>query len=255
MTAQPVLEVTDLSVRYDGAGRGEALRGITVHIDVGDLLVVVGPNGSGKSTLLHAIAGSLEGRVTGDVRLGGRSVVREPQHQRARDVALVHQDPARGTAAHLTLREHCELTTRGGGREAVTWTQVESRLASLGTVLDPAKPAGELSGGQRQLFALLLAVLSSPRALLLDEPTSALDTRHQALVLDVIEEFARRPEAAMVLVTHDPREAMRLGNRLLVLTARGEALGSLDSARKAALDEEGLAEMLGRAALAAWKER
>jgi len=250
-----VVDVSGLTVQYrgNGAARRPALRGVTISVSEGDALVIVGPNGSGKSTLLHAIAGSVEADVSGEMVLFGRRVQREPQHRRSQWLALVHQDPSRGTAAHLSLREHCELTVAWTGRQAVHWAQVSQRLESLGTTLDPKTPAGELSGGQRQLFALLLAVLSAPKLLLLDEPMSALDARHAALVLQIIQEFSERPDAATILVTHDPAEACAVGNRLLVLNSRGEPQAALDAEHKSALTAEGLVKLLSQATAVAWK--
>lgn len=230
----------------------EALRGVSVALEPSDCLVVVGPNGSGKSTMLHAIAGTLEARAFGEIALRGRSLVTQRQHQRARRIALVHQDPARGTAAHLSLQEHCRLTAGVAERQPVAWDEVYSRLEALGTHLEPARLAGQLSGGQRQLFTVLLAILSRPSLLLLDEPTSALDTHHQSLVLDVIEEHVARGNHATILVTHDIVEALRLGNQLLVLGAHGDVQALLSPHEKIALDEPALRTLLTRATSAAW---
>lgn len=252
----PVVQVSGLTVRYDrnGSTGTDAVRNITFGVSEGDTLVILGPNGSGKSTLLHAIAGAIDAAVRGDIQVLGRSVRGEPTHRRARAIAMVHQDPGRGTAAHLTLREHCELTAATVGRRRVTWNQVASRLQSLGTALDARQLAGELSGGQRQLFTVLLAVLSAPRILLLDEPTSALDARHAALVLDVVREFSGA-ETATIMVTHDLSEARQIGDRLLVLGARGEVQALLERTAKDGLDEGGLRDLLTEASATAWTSR
>ncbi|MHB8502244.1 MAG: ATP-binding cassette domain-containing protein [Candidatus Acidiferrales bacterium] len=253
MTA-PVLQLTDLTVHYDSNGpvQRDALHRVSFSLKHGDTLVILGPNGSGKSTLLHSIAGNLSAQVSGQIELSGFSILKEPGHRRAQRVAIVHQDPSRGTAAHLSLKEHCDLTATHPGRLAVTWQQVESHLGSLGTKLDPTQLAGELSGGQRQLFTLLLAVLSSPKLLLLDEPTSSLDTRHRALLIAVVQNFAQRKDSAMVLVTHDLAEAQLIGNRLLILSARGELVALLDANEKSNLSEVGLQDLLTRATSAVW---
>ena len=249
-----LLAVANLAVRYVGDGSADiiALRGVSFSLDAGETLVVVGPNGSGKSTLLHAIAGSLRAHVSGSVELAGDPLLTRPAYRRARSLAMVHQDPMRGTAARLTLGEHCALTAARDDRRPVSWAMVADRLKTAGTALDPDRPAAELSGGQRQLFALMLAVLAGPRLLLLDEPTAALDARHGALVRHVIGEFSDRADAAAVLVTHDLEEALGLGNRLLVLSARGEPHVLLDRDAKSSLDETALRELLTRATSAAW---
>lgn len=256
MTADPLLRISDLTVRYNRAiPPREVLRGVSVSLDAGDCLVVVGPNGSGKSTMLHAIAGSLEGHASGAMALRGRSLGVEPQHRRARQIALVYQDPSRGTAAHLSLREHCRLTTAVAGRQPVAWIEMSKRLEALGTQLEGDRLAGELSGGQRQLFTVLLAILSSPSLLLLDEPTSALDAHHQALVLDAVEGHVAQGRHATIFVTHDVSEALRLGNRLLVLSARGDVQAALGPGEKARLDAPSLRALLAQATSVAWSGR
>lgn len=249
----PVLRISDLSARYGQSLSGrEVLRHVSLELETGDCLVVVGPNGSGKSTLLHAIAGTLEGQVTGDIELLGRKLLLESRHRRARRISLVHQDPGRGTAAHLSLKEHCRLTTTIPGRTPVGWPQVAAQFESLGTLLEPGRLAGDLSGGQRQLFTVLLAVLSAPHLLLLDEPTSALDARHQAMVLNVVDSYISAGGHATIVVTHDLGEAVRLGNRLLVMGARGEPVALLGPGEKKSLDKSGLKALLARATTAAW---
>jgi len=253
LTGGAVLVVEDLAVRYTGVTPARhVLQGVSLALGPGDCLCVLGPNGSGKSTLLHAIGGTIDAQCDGRVTVGGSLVTGKPQHIRARQIALVHQDPARGTAAHLTLREHCQLTTSIGARAEVAWATVADRLGTLGTRLDPDRLAGELSGGQRQLLTVLLATLSAPGLLLLDEPTSALDTRHQELVLGVVAEFIAAGKGATILVTHDPREALRLGNQLLVLGARGQVHARLSPPQNAALDIAALREILAGATAGAW---
>ena len=253
--ASPLLSVSALGARYPGNGSAgvEALRQVSFSLSPADMLVVVGPNGSGKSTLLHALAGDAPAQVSGTATLAGQDLLALPMHHRMRHVALVHQNPARGTAAHLTLREHCALTiSSGAGRRPVDWSAVAGRLRATGTALDPDQPAGELSGGQRQLFTTVLAVLSGPRLLLLDEPTSALDTRHSTLVREVIADFRKRDRSASVLVTHDMTEALRFATHLLVLTARGEVHALLDADRKSALTADALRDLLTAASATAW---
>ncbi len=252
----PAIQVSDLCVRYgrNGSAGTDVLHNVSFSVLGGETLVVLGPNGSGKSTLLHSITGELDGAVRGEVCVLGRSVLGEPRHRRARMIAMVYQDPSRGTAAHLTLREHCELTGAMAGRCRVTWEQVASRLDSLGTTLNSRKLAGELSGGQRQLFTLLVAVLSAPRILLLDEPTSALDARHAALLLGVIREFSG-PQTATIMVTHDLTEARQIGDRLLVLNARGEIHAIVEAKEKATLDDRALQSLLTEASASAWTRR
>ncbi len=223
-SAAPLLEVRDLSVTYDAgaAGARPALRGVSFALEPGDFLVVLGPNGSGKTTLLNALSGSPGAQVKGTIRWRARSVAGDPPHIRSRTLSRVYQHPAQGSCSHLTLREHCVFSQLVKGKRGVTWTRVAEALDSAGTTLNPDQHVRTLSGGQRQLFTLLLGVLSEPELLLLDEPTASLDRRYEELVLKTVEGYAADPEHVTILVTHDLDQAVRCGNRILVLTDRGE---------------------------------
>ena len=246
-----LLDIRRLTVRYRPLeeSRRPAVQALSLSIYAGDALVVMGPNGSGKSTLLHTLMGSADAELDGEILLMDTALDRQPPHVRARHIALVHQDPTRGTAAHLTLREHCSLTTAASGRRAVRWDDLNERLERIGTKLDGNRPAGQLSGGQRQLFTVLVAVMSQPAILLLDEPTSALDTWHAAKVIEAVQDFSTDSRAVTIMVTHDPSEARRFGNRLLVMSAHGSALVQMGQEQKGQVAENDIAELLARASL------
>ncbi len=248
-----LLSVSDLAVAYDRAGaRHVVLERFSLSLGEGDCLALLGPNGCGKSTLLHAIAGTVQGRATGRIAVDGRDLMGVPAYRRAAQIALVHQDPSRGTAAHLSLEEHCRLTAATGARRAVSWREAQARLRELDVPLDGARLAGELSGGQRQLFTVVLAVLSRPRVLLLDEPTAALDVRHQRQVQEVIRDFAAEGASATVLVTHDPGEALATCNRLVMLSSHGRAHLDLAGAALKGRTSSDLVQAMAEAIAASW---
>lgn len=242
----PALDVRELSIRYDGADGAlrPALRGVSFGLDPGDFLVVVGPNGSGKSSLLNALAGAPGIQVAGEIRWHGRSVVGDSSHVRARTVSRVYQDPAQGSSAHLTVREHCVLSQLAKRKRPVTWDRVEAALESAGATLQPDQQVRTLSGGQRQLLTLLLGVLSGPELLLLDEPTASLDRRYEELVLKAMEDYAAQPGHITIFVTHDLEQALRCGNGILVLTDRGEIGSHLRGADREGLTREDLLRAL-----------
>jgi ABC-type sugar transport system ATPase subunit len=194
-------------------GRAAGVRGISLDIADGELVVLVGPSGSGKSTTLRLIAG-LETPTAGRIRLGDRDVTDLPPQ--ARDLAMVFQSYA--LYPHKSVRENLAfgLRMRGVPREAIA-RRVERAAASLriDDLLD-RRPA-QLSGGQRQRVALGRAIVREPQAFLFDEPLSNLDP---ALRLETRAELAllhRRLGATMVYVTHDQEEAMTLGDRIVVM--------------------------------------
>jgi multiple sugar transport system ATP-binding protein len=191
-----------------------ALRDVTLRIPSGELLVLVGPSGCGKTTLLRLIAG-LDRPTSGTVRIGGQDMSGVPP--RRRDVGLVFQRPA--LFPHLTVRENLVfgLRLRRRWREPLPWERVEevARLLSLLDIMQ--ERPGHLSGGQQQRVALGRSVVRQPRVLLLDEPLSNLDAPLRAEMRRELHLLHARLSTTILHVTHDPQEALSLGDRLAVL--------------------------------------
>jgi ABC-type Fe3+/spermidine/putrescine transport system ATPase subunit len=214
VSAEPVLEVTDLTVEYDGTA---ALRGVSLTVAPGEVLALLGPSGSGKSTLLHAVAGFLVPRA-GTVRLAGRTVVgdRRPVPPERRDLAVVFQNyalwphlSAVDTVAYPALR-------RGAGR-AQARAEARELLDLLKIVhLADRRPA-ELSGGEQQRVGLARALARRPALYLFDEPTAHLDTHVRAVFLEELVARQRDSGAAAVYATHDAEEALGLADRVALL--------------------------------------
>jgi ABC-type sugar transport system ATPase subunit len=194
-------------------GGHAAVRDVSLEIADGELLVLVGPSGSGKSTLLRLIAG-LEPVTRGRIRIDDRDVTGVPPQ--VRDLAMVFQSYA--LYPHKTVRDNLAFGLRM--RRVPTHAIVErvQRVADslqIGELLD-RRPA-QLSGGQRQRVALGRAIVREPKAFLFDEPLSNLDP---GLRLDTRTEIAllhRTLRATMIYVTHDQEEAMKLGERIVIL--------------------------------------
>jgi ABC-type sugar transport system ATPase subunit len=194
-------------------GGVEALCGVSLRVDDGELLALVGPSGSGKTTLLRLIAG-LETPTQGSVGIGGRIVTDLPPHRR--DVAMVFQRPA--LYPHLSVHDNLAfgLTLRGIDAaerrrrvgEVAAWLGLETLL--------PRRPA-TLSAGQQQRVALGRALLRRPAVFLLDEPLSSLDAPLRWEMRRELHLLHRRIRATMIYVTHDQDEAMALGERVVVL--------------------------------------
>jgi len=254
--SEPVLELVDLHHTFFPGTPGEqvALQGVDLTVEPGGFVVVIGINGSGKSTLLNGIAGSVQ-PDRGVVRFAGRDVTRWPEHRRAAFIGRVFQNPFSGTAPHLTLAENLAIASQRGRRRGILrWGLGSARRARLGELLaamDPRlagrldTPVGTLSGGQRQALTLLMATLVHPELLLLDEHTSALDPRSAEQVVRLTEEIVERDGLTTLMVTHSMHQAVRLGNRLLLMH-RGRIVEDFSGARKRRLRVEDLLDHFDR---------
>ncbi|MDB5034488.1 MAG: transporter-related protein [Chlorobi bacterium] len=211
-------------------GRGtpnevRALREVSLGIDAGEFVVVIGTNGSGKSTLLNAIAGGFP-PDSGRISLNGRDVTRMTDHQRARHIGRVFQNPFSGTAPTMTIAENLRLASLRGipkrlsiGLDNGEMARLKERSAELGMGLETRleTPIGLLSGGERQALTLLMATLRRPDILLLDEHTAALDPRSAEQVMRLTERIVREHHLTTLMVTHDMEEAVHHGSRLLMM--------------------------------------
>ncbi|MBR2371168.1 MAG: ABC transporter ATP-binding protein [Clostridia bacterium] len=203
----------------------KALNGITLHLDEGDFVTVIGGNGAGKSTMLNMIAGVYPVDC-GSIVIDGVDVTRLPEYKRAKYLGRVFQDPMTGTAADMQIEENLALAARRGkirGLKAGITAKERREFRELLTMLDlgledrlTAK-VGLLSGGQRQALTLLMATLSKPKVLLLDEHTAALDPKTAKKVLDITEEIVGKNNLATIMITHNMADAIRVGNRLIMM--------------------------------------
>ena len=197
--------------------RGDLRLDATLEVAAGEVVVLLGPNGAGKSTLLDVLAGlvvadSAEVELDGVV-LDAAGTMVEPRHRR---VGLVPQQYV--LFQHLSVLDNVAfgLRARGTSRDAAG-TAARTWLARVGLADLAARRPAALSGGQAQRVALARALVTEPRLLLLDEPLAALDAGTRAAVrADLRRHLADYPGCALV-VTHDPLEAMVLGDRVVVL--------------------------------------
>ena len=203
----------------------KALHGISLDLAPGDFVTVIGGNGAGKSTLLNLIAGVYTAD-SGRIVLDGLDISALKEHERAAFFGRVFQDPMRGTAATMQIEENLALAYRRGKRRGLRWgiTNAErslyrEKLALLDLGLEKRMTAkvGLLSGGQRQALTLLMATLQKPKLLLLDEHTAALDPKTAQKVLDLTEDIINRDGLTAFMVTHNMKNAIRYGNRLIMM--------------------------------------
>ncbi len=217
-----MFEVENLALTFPGEhGDVAALAGVGLDVAEGTTLAVVGPTGCGKSSLLLLLDGLLQ-PTSGTVRFQGRSLARP--HPR---LALVLQDY--GLFAWKTVRQNVELGLRLRGRRDGR-AAADAMLAELGLAEKHAAYPRQLSGGQKQRVALARALVLAPDALLLDEPFAALDTLTRERLQDLVVELWRERRFGLVLVTHDIPEAVRLGQRIAIMSpAPGRITEILDN--------------------------
>jgi molybdate transport system ATP-binding protein len=204
---------------------------LTLDVDVqaaaGETLVVIGPNGAGKTTLLRALAGLLPS--TGWIRLDGVDI--GDLSAESRPIGYVFQDHV--LFPHLTARENVAFGLRSRGvRRGPARASADAWLARVGLAEHARARPGALSGGQSQRVALARALAVAPRLLLLDEPLSALDATTRASTRrDLVRHLADH-DGVRIVVTHDPVDALALGDRLIVLEGGGVVQeGTVDEIR------------------------
>ncbi|MCH5315430.1 MAG: ABC transporter ATP-binding protein [Eubacterium sp.] len=203
----------------------KALNGIDLQINEGDFVTVIGGNGAGKSTMLNMIAGVYPVDC-GTITIDGKDVTKLPEHKRAKYIGRVFQDPMTGTAADMQIAENLALAARRGKsrglKNGVTRKEKESYIdilksLDLGLETRLTTKVGLLSGGQRQAVTLLMATLKKPRLLLLDEHTAALDPKTAKKVLDLTEAIVARDNLTTIMITHNMKDAIAIGNRLIMM--------------------------------------
>lgn len=247
-----MLELINISKTFNPGTVNEklALDRLSLTIKDGEFVTVIGGNGAGKSTMLNAVAGVFfvdDGRIIID----GNDVTRLEEHRRAKYIGRVFQDPMMGTAASMGIEENLALANRRGQFRGLKWgiTHKErqfykEQLATLGLGLENrlATKVGLLSGGQRQALTLLMASLKKPKLLLLDEHTAALDPKTAAKVLEATEEIVRRNNLTTLMITHNMRDAINHGDRLIMLY-EGRIAVDVSGEEKKKLTVEKLLEM------------
>lgn len=226
-----------------------ALAGVDLRLNEGDFVTVIGGNGAGKSTLLNAVAGTfpIDG---GRILIGGHDITRLPEYARAQFLGRVFQDPMMGTAPTMQIVENLALAARRGKRRSLRWgiskgeqEKYRELLAGLGLGLEDRMTSrvGLLSGGQRQALTLLMATLQRPQLLLLDEHTAALDPKTAAKVLELTDRLVADQGLTALMVTHNMRDALAHGNRLIMMD-RGRIVLDVSGEEKKSLTVELLLE-------------
>lgn len=223
-----MLEISHITKVFNAGTVNEkvAIDDLSLTINDGDFITVIGGNGAGKSTLLNSISGTYP-LDSGKIIVDSEDVTRLPEYKRARFIGRVFQDPMTGTAADMWIEENMALAMRRGKRRGLGWAITSKDRAyfkemlqqlNLGLENRLSTKVGLLSGGQRQAITLLMATLQKPKLLLLDEHTAALDPKTAAKVLDLTETIIKEHHLTSMMVTHNMKDAIRLGNRLIMMS-------------------------------------
>ena len=222
-----MLELNNITKVFNAGTVNEkvALDGLSLKLEDGDFVTVIGGNGAGKSTMLNIISGAYT-PDEGNVFIDGVDVTKKPEHKRAKYIGRVFQDPRMGTAADMGIQENLSLAKRRGKVHGLAWSitrkeraEYRELLAELDLGLENrlGSKVGLLSGGQRQAVTLLMASMNNPKLLLLDEHTAALDPKTAKKVLDITDKIVSENKLTTVMITHNMRDAIKHGNRLIMM--------------------------------------
>lgn len=248
-----MIELKHISKTFNrnSAGAVTALQDVSLLIPEKSFTVVVGSNGSGKSTLLNVLAGTVK-PDGGKILINGKDVTELADFQRSKWVARIFQNPLLGTSPELTVLENFRLASIrtqtkkfviGTGTKFRKLVQEKINILSLGLENKLDQPMGTLSGGQRQALTLLMAVMpgqmhdaigDETRILLMDEPTAALDPKTSALILELAGKIINEFELTVLFVTHEIKDALQYGNRIVCMD-EGKIAKDLEQSAKSKL--------------------
>lgn len=222
-----MLEIKNVTkiFNYGTVNEKRALSGLNLTLKEGDFVTVIGGNGAGKSTMLNIVAGVYPVDC-GQIIVNGKDVTKLPEYKRAKYLGRVFQDPMFGTAATMQIDENLALASRRGlsrtlrpgisAKEREGYRELLKQL-NLGLEDRMTSKVGLLSGGQRQALTLLMATLKKPDLLLLDEHTAALDPKTAKTVLDITDKIVTENHLTTLMITHNMKDALRLGNRIIMM--------------------------------------
>lgn len=246
-----LLQIRNLSKIFNRGTVNESILfdNLSLTIYDGDFITIIGSNGAGKSTLLNIISGNTS-FDDGEIILNKNNISRLPEHKRTKFIGRVFQDPSSGVAPSMTILENLSMAYNKGKKFGLSFgaTKKERSLFkellkeySIGLEEKLDVKVGSLSGGQRQALSLVMASISKPSVMLLDEHTAALDPSMSSIVLDLTSRVVNENNMTTLMITHDMSDAIRLGNRLIMLH-RGKIILDICGEAKKKLTTETLLE-------------
>ncbi len=224
-----MLEIKNIHKTFNEGTINEkkVFEGLSLTLEDGDFVTVIGGNGAGKSTMLNIVAGAYP-VDEGQIIIDGADVTKLPEYKRAQYIGRVFQDPRMGTASDMWVEENMSVADSRGHRRGVRWAirgkdrekyREQLKLLDLGLEDRLTTKMGLLSGGQRQAVTLLMAAMKKPKILLLDEHTAALDPKTAAKVLEITDKLIKDNGLTALMVTHNMRDAIAHGNRIIMMNA------------------------------------
>ena len=251
-----MLEIKNIHKTFNEGTINEkkVFEGLSLTLEDGDFVTVIGGNGAGKSTMLNIVAGAYP-VDNGQVIIDGVDVTKLPEYKRASYIGRVFQDPRMGTASDMWVEENMSVADSRGHRRGVRWAitgkdraryKEQLKLLDLGLEDRLTTKMGLLSGGQRQAITLLMAAMKKPKLLLLDEHTAALDPKTAAKVLEITDKLVSENNLTALMVTHNMRDAIAHGNRIIMMNA-GKIVLDIKGEEKKKLTVEALLAEFTRA--------
>ncbi len=229
--ANNVLTIDDLYVSFDTyAGEVQAVRGVSYHVDEGEVLAVVGESGCGKSVTAQTIMKlnpMPPARIkSGTIMLGGIDIVntseKEMENIRGKDVSMIFQDPM--TSLNPTMKVGKQLTESIVKHQKLDKKAADAKALELLKLVQIPNPEQRIhqypyqfSGGMRQRVMIAMALACSPKLLIADEPTTALDVTIQAQIIDLLRDIKEKTGTAIILITHDLGVVANLAQRVVVM--------------------------------------
>lgn len=250
-----MLELSHIDKYYNPGSVNEMclFQDFNLSIPEGQFVSVVGSNGSGKTSMLNLICGSI-GADAGKICVNDSDITSQKEYMRHKKIGRVYQNPAAGTCPGMTVLENLSIADKkktgyGLGRCVRKERRQEYRemLADLGLGLEDKLETrvGVLSGGQRQVLALLMATMTPIDFLILDEHTAALDPRTAEIVVQLTDRIVREKKMTTVMVTHNLRYALEYGDRLLMMH-QGKIVLDKTGEEKKMLDVEDIMGIFNR---------
>lgn len=224
---KPIFQLQDVvkTVNEDTTEELNILNHINLDIYSGDFITILGSNGAGKSTLFNTIGGNLR-PTSGTVTYRGKNITNMSVVKRTAFLSRVFQDPKLGTAPRMTVAENLLLAEKRGSHHHLVPRNLKSQMdhfkqitKKMNNNLDQRlnTATGSLSGGQRQALSFLMATIKKPDILLLDEHTAALDPKTSQKLMNITNDTIQAQKLTCLMITHHLDDALKYGNRLIVL--------------------------------------